>query len=126
MNYLAIAFGEAVGSVLRFWLSTTIQGRIPINLPLGTFAVNAAGSLLIGLFYVVILQRFHGNEILRVMLIVGLLGGFTTFSTFSLETLQLFQYGFWSKAIIIIIGSFFVCTLFAYIGIALGRWTTSN
>ena len=113
-----------MGSVLRFWLSTSIQTRFPANFPLGTLSVNAIGSLLIGILFVIIQQRFHGNEILRGLIIVGLLGGFTTFSTFSLETLQLIQIGFWNKALLNIISSVLVCILGALVGMGIGRLAT--
>ena len=124
MKIMVIALGGAMGSVLRFWLSTSVQARFPANFPWGTLSVNALGSLLIGILFVIIQQRFHGNEILRAMLIVGLLGGFTTFSTFSLETLQLIQIGLWSRALLNIISSVAVCILGALVGIGIGRLAT--
>lgn len=124
MKFLLIALGGALGSVVRFWLSTSIQTRFPTNFPLGTLSVNAIGSLLIGVLFVVVQERFHGNEILRGMIIVGLLGGFTTFSAFSLETLQLVQIGLWNKALLNIISSVLVCILAAWAGIGIGRLVT--
>ncbi len=124
MELIAIAFGGAVGSVLRFCLSTAIQTRLPTNFPLATLSVNAIGSLLIGLLLVIIQQRFQGNEILRGLIIIGLLGGFTTFSTFSLETLQLLQIGFWNKALLNIISSISVCLVAVWAGMAVGRLAT--
>lgn len=124
MKFLAIALGGAAGSVLRFWLSTAIQTRFPVNFPLGTLSVNVIGSLLIGMSLIIIQQRFQGNEILRAMIIIGLLGGFTTFSAFSLETLQLLQGGFWNKALLNIIGSVLVCLVAAWVGMGIGRMAT--
>ncbi len=124
MNILAIAFGGAIGSVLRVWASTSIYNRFPSNFPWGTISVNAVGSLLIGLLFVIIQQRFHDNEVLRALVIVGMLGGFTTFSTFSLETLLLVQSGFWAKALLNILGSVLVCVFSAFVGMEIGRWAT--
>ena len=121
MKLIAIALGGAAGSVLRFWLSTVIQTRFAANFPLGTLSVNAIGALLIGLLLVIIQQRFQGNEILRGLIIIGFLGGFTTFSTFSLETLQLLHSGFWHKALLNIVSSILVCLLAAWVGMAVGR-----
>ncbi len=124
MKLIAIAFGGAVGSVLRFWLSTVIQTRFTTNFPWGTLSVNAIGSFLIGMLLVIIQQRFAGNEILRGMIIIGLLGGFTTFSTFSLETIQLLQSGFWNKALLNIISSIVVCLVATLVGMGIGRMAT--
>ncbi len=125
MKFLAIALGGAAGSVLRCWMSTSIQHRFASNFPIGTLSVNALGSLLIGLVFVLAQHRLHGNEIFRGLVMIGLLGGFTTFSTFSLETLQLLQTGFWSKALLNIISSVLVCILCAFSGMQFGRWVVN-
>lgn len=126
MNYLAIALGGALGSVLRFWLSVSIQQRLQSGFPIGTLSVNILGSLLIGFCLVISQQRFAGNEIFRTFAIVGILGGFTTFSTFSLETVQLVQSGFWFKALLNIISSVLVCVVAAFTGLQLGRFFTAS
>ncbi len=124
MNLIAIALGGAAGSVLRFWLSTVIQARFAANFPWATLSVNAIGSLLIGMLLVIIQQRFADNELLRGMILIGLLGGFTTFSTFSLETLQLIQSGFWNKALLNMVGSVVICVVATLVGMGIGRMTT--
>jgi CrcB protein len=124
MKVLAIALGGALGSVLRVWLSTSVYNRYPSNFPWGTISVNAIGSFLIGLLFIVIQQRFDDNEILRGFIIVGMLGGFTTFSTFSLETLLLLETGFWVKALANILASVSICVFSAFVGMGIGRWAT--
>jgi len=124
MKILAIAIGGALGSVLRVWISTSIYNRFPSNMPWGTISVNALGSLLIGLSFVIIQQRFNDSEVLRGFIIIGMLGGFTTFSTFSLETLLLLETGFWAKALINILGSVLICIFSAFVGMGIGRWAT--
>jgi CrcB protein len=91
-GYLSIALGGAFGAVLRYAISTVAQNQIGGFFPWGTLAVNLIGSFLIGVLF----QLFHeqiGSENMRLILITGGLGAFTTFSTYSLETLLLFQDG---------------------------------
>lgn len=130
VKILAVALGGALGSVLRYWMSTSVQAamqnRIGINFPIGTLTVNAVGSLLIGLAFMIIQSRFSGNELLKGLVIVGLLGGFTTFSAFSFETLGLLQTELWGKALLNIIFSVLLCLVAALAGMELGRWALSN
>ena len=129
MNIVVIALGGAMGSVIRYLMMTSIQNRFNQfhqGFPLGTLAVNVLGSFLIGLLFIVIQQRFHSSELLRGFLIIGLLGGFTTFSAFSFETLHLLESGFWGKAFLNIISSIFFCIASAFAGIEFGRWLTST
>lgn len=130
MNQLVpIAVGGAIGSALRFLIASSINqraqgaGSAPL-FPFGTLVVNSIGCFLIGLFFVVLQQRFtnHSNfDLLRGLIMIGILGGFTTFSTFSLETLQLMQIGLWGKALLNIIASVGVCILATMAGIGIGR-----
>ena len=86
---LAVGCGGAAGSIVRYLLSGGIMaGQTLLGFPAGTFTVNAAGSLLIG-----ILLEATSSETLGWLLIVGFCGGFTTFSTFSLETVGLIKSG---------------------------------
>lgn len=87
MNQLvAIAAGGAVGALLRFWVASGVAVWLGRDFPYGTLIINTTGSLAIGVLYVVLLERFDGGLAWRAFLVVGLLGAFTTFSTFSLET----------------------------------------
>ncbi len=126
MNWLAVALGGAVGSMFRYWVSTGIGHRWPVGFPWGTIVVNGVGSLLIGFCYVIIEQRFPGNELIRTLVIVGLLGGFTTFSAFSIETVQLFQSGLVGRAAGNVIASFALCILASIVGIQIGRWVIAT
>lgn len=93
-DLLLIASGGALGSVLRYVVSDTVQRLLPVAmLPIGTIAVNATGSLLIGLFAGLVEYREMFGPGARLLLVVGLLGGYTTFSAFSLETLALLRAG---------------------------------
>jgi CrcB protein len=95
---------------------------VPAELPWGTLTVNVLGSFAIGLFYALMQQRLVDSEFLRLFVVVGLLGGFTTFSTFSLETLILIQAGLWGQALFNMVASVFSCIAAAFAGMAMARW----
>jgi CrcB protein len=86
MNYLVVFAGGGIGSVARFALAIWIGQRWGRSFPLGTFVVNVFGSFLIGLLMTLMAERFMENPQWRLLLVVGGLGGFTTFSTFQYET----------------------------------------
>ncbi|MFV8782683.1 fluoride efflux transporter CrcB [Microbulbifer sp. SA54] len=109
MQWLAIAFGGAVGALLRhlisLWSYPVFEGRIP----LGTFIVNLIGSFLIGITYVLIVERGLLGPEWRLMIMTGLFGALTTFSTFSLETVLLWHNGQPLTALAYILASLLVC-----------------
>jgi CrcB protein len=113
-SYAVIALGGAAGSVLRFWLANAIQHRAGTAFPWGTIAVNVIGSFLIGFIFCVTLEgaRFAASATWRNFLMVGVLGGFTTFSAFSLQTLELWRAGSVLPALANVLVSVIVC-LFA-------------
>ena len=111
---MTVGFGGAAGSIVRYLLSGGILAGQPLlGFPAGTFTVNAAGSLLIG-----ILLEASVSETLGWLLIVGFCGGFTTFSTFSADTVRLLRAGCYNAAAIYVALSVAVCIVFA----ALGMW----
>jgi len=119
---IAIALGGACGSVLRFLVSTGIYQWLGKGFPYGTLAVNIIGSFLIGLLAeALILQRITMALEFRAAILVGVLGGFTTFSSFSLETLYLMEQGSFSKAAINVLASVGSCLLAVWIGLLSGR-----
>lgn len=93
-EFLLVASGGALGSVLRYAVSSWAQGLVPASaFPLGTAVVNASGSLLIGLLAGLVEFRQLLGPGARLLLVVGILGGYTTFSAFSLETVALLRSG---------------------------------
>jgi CrcB protein len=115
---LLVASGGAIGSVLRWWMSGAVQRAASGVFPWGTFAVNAAGSFTIGLVATLALDRALVPPAVRIFLIVGVLGGFTTFSAFSYETLALLRDGQWATALGYASGSVLVCVAAAFAGYA--------
>lgn len=121
MQTLAIAGGGAVGALLRFWMSTGIYGLLGRGFPYGTLAVNVVGSLLMGFLYVMLIDKLPLGPTWRAALLVGLLGAFTTFSTFSIETLNLMEEGEMIKALLNILLSVVLCLSAAWLGVLAGR-----
>lgn len=118
---LAIALGGAMGALLRYWASTGIHTLIGRAFPYGTLAVNVAGSLLMGFLYVLLVERLALSVEWRAALLIGVLGAFTTFSTFSMETFALFEDGERLKALMNILLSVTFCLVAVWLGVVAGR-----
>lgn len=116
--YLLIALGGALGSVTRFWLSGLVAGQIGETFPWGTLVVNVSGSFLIGLVYTLTGPdgRIFASAEARQFLMAGILGGYTTFSSFSLQTLNLARDGDWLRAGGNAVLSLALCLLAVWLG----------
>jgi CrcB protein len=122
MKYLLfIALGGASGAVSRYLLANWVHQLWEGKLPLGTLMVNIIGSAAIGVVYVLVLEKDVLHPDWRGVLMVGFLGAFTTFSTFSLETITLMESGHWLHAVGYMLASTILCVLFAGAAVQLTR-----
>ena len=118
---MAIAVGGAVGALARHYFASAVTKMAGMDFPYGTLAVNVLGSLIMGLLIATFAERLNGIPELRGFLTVGLLGSFTTFSTYSMDTVLLIERGDWQAAILYAFGSLFVGVLALVAGLWLGR-----
>jgi fluoride exporter len=121
--WVAVAVGGAIGSVGRFWLTIVMTALTGPRFPWGTLLINVVGSMVIGLVAGLTLTpaRVGMHPDIRIFLMTGVCGGFTTFSAFSLQTLELIQSGDVVPALGYAVGSVVLCVLATYGGWALGR-----
>jgi len=117
--YLMVALGGAFGASFRFYISQLMLNWLGKGFPFATLAVNISGSLIMGMLYGLIEQGVIEVGIYRTLIGIGFLGAFTTFSTFSLDTLLLFQQGEFFKAVMNVTLNVGLCLLAAGIGIYL-------
>jgi CrcB protein len=120
---LLVAIGGAIGSVARYLMASGIQQSTGWTFPIGTVLVNILGCVLIGVLYVLLVARPDPRHDLRALLMVGVMGGFTTFSSFSLETVTLLMAGNIAVATLNVVISVTACLLGTTLGITLARLT---
>ncbi len=113
--YLLIACGGALGSIARYAMAKAIHERWITDFPVGTMAVNVVGSLLIGL----IAGLTEPRSAAQLFLMVGVLGGYTTFSSYSLQSVELMQSGRMGAAALYVLGSVALCLLGTWLGLLL-------
>lgn len=120
MIYLWVALGGALGSVARFWLNNAVAAALGAEFPWGTLLINVIGSFIIGFFGTITVKasRFEVPPEIAIFVMVGICGGFTTFSSFSLQTIQLARAGEWDRAIWYVMASVILCLLFCWLGLA--------
>ena len=121
MTLIWVALGGAIGSALRHLTNLAALRLLGAGFPWGTAVVNVVGSFAMGLLAVLLLER-TGNSRLAPFLMTGVLGGFTTFSAFSLDALRLVEEGHMDSAVYYIAGSVALSIAALMIGMALARW----
>ena len=118
---LAVAAGGALGALLRLWVAQGVHGLAGRGFPFGTLVVNVSGSLAMGAVYVVFFERYDIPPEWRAALVVGFLGAFTTFSTFSMDTLLLIEQGAHARAGMNVVLSVLLCLAGCWLGMAAAR-----
>ncbi len=122
--YLWVALGGALGSVLRYWVNGLVSEKLGSTFPWGILVINVSGSFLIGLLGALALPEGRMDSQVRQFstqfLMIGICGGYTTFSSFSLETLKRLQEGEWLHAGVNIVLSVVLCLVAVWLGYLLG------
>ena len=121
LQLLVIGCGGAVGTLMRYGLALRITSLAGSAFPWGILFVNIVGCFLAGLLFTWAVPRIPLSDLLRNGLQLGLLGGFTTFSAFSIDAIALFDQGLWLRGLLYIITSVIVSILGAYLGMSVGR-----
>jgi CrcB protein len=123
LTYLLVAIGGALGSVSRFWLNGLISTRFGETFPWGTMLINITGSFIIGFFASLTGTegRWLVSPAFRTFFMIGICGGYTTFSSFSLQTLNLANEGEWTRAGANILLSVVLCLAGVWLG-----WLLAN
>lgn len=121
LNYIAVAIGGAMGAMGRYAISMAFIGHTS-KFPIATFCANALGCLLMGLGFVIIVEKALLPEVWRCLLLVGGMGALTTFSTFSLELFSLVQSGHMKMALAYLVSSVVASLVGIVLGVSLARW----
>ncbi len=117
----AIAAGGALGAIMRFLVSTRVYAWLGRDFPYGTLSVNVIGSFFIGIAFVLLTERLTVGAEMRAFIMIGFLGAFTTFSTFSMESLFLLQEGLLAKAMTNVLLNVVLCIIATWGGIIVSR-----
>lgn len=118
---IAIMLGGGVGALMRYLVSGMVNNKIDSNFPFGTLTVNVIGSFLMGFLAMWLVEKLGLNSLLRLAIFVGFLGAFTTFSTFSMETLNLFKEDLPIRALLNMLLNVSFTVLAVWLGAFLGK-----
>lgn len=122
MNYsLLVLLGGAVGALLRYWVGFGVTAYLGKHFPFGTLLVNISGSFIMGFLTIYIIEHLSNPDFWRALLLTGFLGGYTTFSSFSIESVMLGENGHLSLMLMNIVSSVIFCLLAAWLGVICAR-----
>lgn len=121
MKILLVGLAGLAGTLCRYWLAGALARRYGEAFPWGTLAVNVAGCFLAGLLFFTLRERFNTGETAQAIVLIGLLGGFTTFSSFGLQTFMLLRDGEVGYAVLNIAASNLLGLLMVWAGYALAK-----
>lgn len=120
-RYLAVAVGGAIGATARYFLGNSVLSQIAVPFPTVTFVINIAGSFVIGFFLTIVTERLPLDSHIRLLVAVGFVGAFTTFSTFEYETARLVEEGHLKEALLNVLLSVIIGFIAVFAGIFAGR-----
>ncbi len=118
---LWISIGAVLGANFRYWVGDWAAQRFGSSFPYGTLLINLSGSFLLGLIVSMSMENFIIDPRLRLLLTIGFLGSYTTFSTYAYESIALISQGQWGLGLFNLLGSSLLGALFAVLGIWLGK-----
>lgn len=118
-KYLLIALGGALGSVARYWVSSTVAGRMGSRFPYGTFIINLTACLIVGFSLTYLSKRVELNPAWRYLVPIGFIGAYSTFSTYEWETLSTLRAGAFAMAALYALGSLVLGLVTTWLGVFL-------
>ena len=121
INILFIAAGGATGALFRYWVANGVYALLGRGFPYGTLTVNIIGSIVMGFSYAFLVERMDVASQWRAGLMIGMLGAFTTFSSFSIETMNLLESGEQLRAGMNVLLSVTLCLVGCWAGLVIGR-----
>jgi CrcB protein len=120
-RYLVVMLGGGIGSLARYVIGASVSARFASRLPMGTMVINITGSFLIGVLMIFLTERFQLHPNWRLLLVVGFLGGYTTFSSFEFETYQAIRGGSYWIGLMNVLASVILGFVGVWLGAALAR-----
>lgn len=121
MEFMWVGLGAFVGANARYYAQKGIYNWLGDTFPYGTLIVNVTGSFIFGIIATYLTARYVDSAYLRLLLMTGVLGGYTTFSGYSFDAVELFEYGKWQLALLYMLGTNGLCVVACFLGIALTR-----
>lgn len=121
MEFLWVGIGGFFGANLRYILGIAIANRLSMAFPYGTMIINVTGALLIGFILTILTERVISDPLWRQLVVIGFLGGYTTFSSYTFEAAALMQNGRWTSALLYVVGSNVLGLIACLAGIVLAR-----